>query len=222
MNKLPSNFRGLRTTGHNLSEVKRIGEWLWPRSDERCAAFTWKRLPDLDQALRNVERFGVCVQAGGNTGVWPAVLADRFDAVYTFEADPLNFRCLAANVQQENVFKFNAALGNKRGCVDMERTLNCGAHQISGFGRIPTLRIDDLELPACDFLQLDIEGYEYFALQGGEVTIMKYKPVIMVEVKGKAKRYGIDGENAKALLESWGAKLLFNVNADWVYAWPSK
>jgi FkbM family methyltransferase len=207
--------------GPSLSETKRVDGWLWPRSDERCAQFVWKRLPDLDQALTFCDRFDVAVQAGGNCGVWPDALAKKFGAVYTFEADPLNFRCLAANVPAEHVFKFNAALGYERGCVDLVRTLNCGAHRVGGPGRIPRLRIDDLALDTCDFLQLDIEGYEYPAFLGAMETIEKHHPLVMYEAKGKAKQYGVRGEDIPEFLTARGYKLVLQVNADWVWKWRS-
>lgn len=159
------------------------------------------------------------MQAGGNCGVWPDALSKQFRTVYTFEADPLNFRCLAHNVPAENVFKFNAALGDKRGCVDLHRTDNCGAHHVCGPGLIPVLRIDDLALPGCDFLQLDIEGFEYQALLGAQETLKAYRPLLMYELKGKAKKYNDNGTQIPAMLEGLGYKLVLSVNADWVYKW---
>lgn len=143
----------------------------------------------------------------------------RFRKVYTFEADPLNFRCLAANVPHENVYKFNAAAGNQRGCVGLKRTLNCGAHCVDGAGDIPTLRIDDLALPACDFLQLDIEGFEYQALLGAAETITAFHPLIMYEAKGKAAQYGTGKADIPEMLGTLGYRLVLQINADWVWQW---
>lgn len=219
-------MNGSATTGADLSETKLIGEWLWPRSDERCASFVWARLPDLHQAMALLKRFEIVVQAGGNCGVWPAELAKRFATVYTFEADPLNFRCLTANVPRENVFKFNAALGYERGCIDLERTLNCGGHRVGGAGRIPMLRIDDLALPGCDFIQLDIEGHEVHALRGASDTVLQYQPVIMIEDKTFNRRAiergeGIDKASSQCsrLLREWGYEVAAYWNSDFLYTW---
>lgn len=201
------------------TDVKLVGEWLWPNADTQCSTQVWERLPDLDQALALCRRFDVAVQAGGNCGVWPKRMAERFGAVYTFEPDPLNFRCLAHNVPNGNVFKFNAAVGNHRGGVDLYRTDNCGAHRVTRGGSIPVLRIDDLGLGACDFLQLDVEGYEYQALLGAQETLARHHPVVMYEVKGKARYYGDNGKVIPEMLAGLGYKLVLNLHADWVYVW---
>jgi hypothetical protein len=47
--------------------------------------------------------------------------------------------------------------------------------------QVQVMLIDDLELDACDAIQLDIEGYEYPALKGAERTIERFRPVIATE-----------------------------------------
>ena len=121
--------------------------------------------------------------AGGNCGVWPKHLSAEFETVDTFEPDPLNFRCLAANAPEENIFKFNAGLGWDEYPSGMERTDNCGAHRIDGAGNIPVMNVDDLRLRGCDFIQLDIEGMEHDALHGASTLIKVHHPVIMIEDK---------------------------------------
>ncbi len=88
-----------------------------------------------------------------------------------------------------------AALGMKNKPISMIGTpQNVGAHRVGGSGGIPVIRIDDLRLPACDFIQLDIEGYEYFALKGAIHTIEAFRPVIMIEDKNHHKKYGVERE----------------------------
>jgi len=129
----------------------------------------------------------VAVQAGGFIGIYPKLLSLMFDEVYTFEPDPLNFHCLVNNCQSPNIHKFNSVLGAEHQLVNVGGGLdvNPGMFKVLGSdnrSNVPTLRIDDLQLNACDLIQLDIEGYEVNALTGASETIERFKPIICCEV----------------------------------------
>jgi FkbM family methyltransferase len=132
----------------------------------------------------------VAIQSGGNCGFVTKQVSEYFDYTYTFEPDTKNFLALCLNVPDKNVYKIQSCLGEKHKMVKMvtKHPFNRGSGanyvDINNYKEsfIPTLKIDDLGLPACDFIQLDIEGYEYFALLGGEVTIKKYHPLLCLEV----------------------------------------
>jgi FkbM family methyltransferase len=47
----------------------------------------------------------------------------------------------------------------------------------------PTLREKQTQDFRIDFIKLDVQGYELFALQGGEAMLRKYKPTIAVELE---------------------------------------
>lgn len=176
--------------------------YLWPARDVRCADYIFKSLGDLDGIYPYCTAFDVVVQAGGNCGVWARELSQKFARVYTFEPCPVNFRCLAANAPQENVFKFNAALGNQHKLVRLNRNpLNVGAHFIEeGAGEIPTMRLDDLCLDTCNLLLLDVEGFEIEAIRGGWETIKRCKPIVVAEERGYSIRYGRRAGDLEALL----------------------
>jgi len=132
----------------------------------------------------------VAIQAGGNCGYVVKQMSDYFNHIYTFEPDHKNFLALCLNVTNKNVYKFQCCLGDKHEPVEMVTNhpygRGSGANYInketSEEPSIPMMKIDDLNLSACDFIQLDIEGYEYFALLGGEKTITKYHPLLCLEV----------------------------------------
>lgn len=174
------------------------GFW-WPDSDNDCQPAVLKETYKIDLLDKYLKQKKVCVQAGGNVGVFPRRLASDFGAVYTFEPDAENFSCLARNCPEANIIKFQAALGSnheqvKVGVSRPDLKNNCGAYQVTGAGITPTIMIDDLELPACDLIYLDIEGYELFALQGGYETIKKFHPVIVVENKLLPLMYDVTPE----------------------------
>lgn len=176
---------------------------LWPEGDDETRRSLHLSANDIDAVYEHCGDFESVVQAGGNVGMWPKRLAERFAKVYTFEPDQKNFRCLCANAPEENVFKFNAALGNSRGCIDLARDpKRVGAHYVKGRGEIPVLRIDDLTLPACDLIYLDVEGYELFVLLGAIKTIARCNPTIVVEDRKSSERFGIRQGSAVEFLVS--------------------
>jgi FkbM family methyltransferase len=158
--------------------------------DRECIRYSQRDLSALKAATNLVRGWRAAVQAGGNVGIFPKWLTARFETVYTFEPDAELFEALMHNAPERNIVKLQAALGSERGCVSLssirrERTdkpAHKGLTHIAGAGVVPCLRLDDLALPACDLIYLDIEGWEYFALQGAADTIARCRPVIGVEI----------------------------------------
>jgi len=196
-----------------LSGYRRERGLLWPDYDKRCAEVTFDEMAELvPSVMLHVKGNRLAVQAGGNCGQMPRMLAERFGTVYTFEPDHRNFVALTVNTAElPNVFRYQAALGRSdtdlRGLGDGDGRYpgsNCGALYMDGkaFGWIPTLTVDGLNLPGCDLLALDIEGGEAQAILGASWTIQRYRPVVVIEDKGLGKRlYGEEAGSARALLE---------------------
>jgi len=142
-----------------------------------------------------VKEKGVCVQAGGNVGVYPKALSGVFGRVLTFEPDPDNLACLERNVTEGNVMIWRAALGSEKGSCGMDHIEpdNCGAHKVTDGGSIPVMSIDSLELDRCDLIWLDIEGAEAQAICGAMATIEKFSPIIVLEEKGLGAKAALPG-----------------------------
>lgn len=172
--------------------MKSYGGFLWPIGDRHAAKVLLNEVRGLDVAMEYVRGRDVCVQAGGNVGVWPAYLAKTFAEVWTFEPDLANYLCLLRNIPS-GVYPFLAALGHKPMGVSMELSPdNVGAHSLDIMhpGRTPVLTIDELELQACDLIVLDCEGFEPLIVDGAADTIRKFKPVLMIEDKDLSRHYG--------------------------------
>lgn len=204
-----------------IDEVELREGWYWPRTDQSCWAFM-QAYPKLPQEVAEfVTNKRVVVQAGGNCGFYPKQYADLFDTVYTFEPEWLNFYCLNLNVPESNVIKNQSCLGNTHQLVNLAiKPKNRGKNYVKGRGNYPTYRIDDLNLEVCDLIHLDIEGYEYYALQGAEETIKRCKPVIVIEMWDKLDNRFEENINEKtnALLTSLGYSYLQTLHeSDKVY-----
>jgi FkbM family methyltransferase len=202
--------------------------WYWPRNDghngrteeEGSCWYFMKTHPDVPKKIsQHVPNKGVVVQAGGNCGFYVKQYADIFNLVYTFEPEPVNFFCLNLNVTSPNVLKFQACLGDKHEGVMLGNFMpDVGATHVAGSGPIPTFRIDDLALQACDLIHLDIEGYELNALKGAIETINKFKPVIALEFyKDWAARYATTLDDIDQFLAELGYQFTLDEQGDRIY-----
>lgn len=204
-------------------ETERINGFLWPKADTECrrVAFDWAT--DLDQVYPHVTDWGVCVQAGGNCGVWPKALAKRFDTVYTFEPDPLNFYCLVNNATERNIVKAQAMLGEVHAPRMLEGDAsNCGAYFMAGAGRYPVVAIDSLMLQSCGLIYLDIEGAEMEALRGAAGTIAEHRPVLAIENKGHSERFGYTREQVEAWVIAQGYRVVARPHRDVIFVHASR
>lgn len=194
---------------------KTLNGFLWPETDHECAQVAWAWLPDLDKAIGLCKGRAVALQAGGNCGVWPKHLARHFERVYTWEPDPANFHCLTHNATEANVVKFQAALGNKPAWIDLNRRAeNVGAYTVKPGGILPTMRIDDLGLDACDLVYLDVEGSELNALRGAAMTLEKFRPVVAIEENQLCEQFGVARGEVGRWLELFGYREVLRSHND--------
>jgi FkbM family methyltransferase len=186
--------------------------WNWGafRGDEAALKYARRDLADLDRVLGYVPGRRVAVQAGGSLGIYPKRLAQVFAAVYTFEADVDNFVKLVLNAPERHIYRYQAALGYHPILVGTSRVRRDGKDRPShdgtvhtdGSGMVPTWRVDELHLPICDLLCLDVEGDELKALWGASHTLEACRPVLMVEINVNIKAAGFSEDDVRAYLRS--------------------
>lgn len=142
--------------------------------------------------LEQVPEKKVCIQAGGNCGMYAMFYSKFFEKVYTFEPDPSNYACLEVNMQHcPNVSHFRAGLGAKQEerVLTNPSTNNVGTHNIVARDFDPgqadvivdMTTIDSLYLERCDLIHLDIERHEPSAIAGAMQTIQSFWPIIILE-----------------------------------------
>jgi FkbM family methyltransferase len=201
--------------------MKLVEGWQVPDIDECCINALIVELPDLLQSYAFMTQFRTVIQAGGNIGVYPATMAKQFERVITVEPDFVNYQALLLNVAgHDNIDHAQAAFGDKEGTASVDHVYpeNIGAHQLKAGNDVRVIPIDYFEVHDCDFIQLDIEGYEHLALLGAEKTIKKTYPVITLELKGLGSRYGYTDEDTINLLQDWGYEIVGRVNRDVIFA----
>jgi len=196
-------------------------EWSWPDEDEKLVQ-VFDHVVDIDLTMKYIDNPRVCVQAGGACGVWPLRYAQLFETVHTFEPMALNRQCLNVNVKgYDNIIVHPFGLSDKNESGDMvfdrSEHNNYGAVYFKpGSGDVKTMTIDSLELDVCDLIQLDIEGYELEALQGAVETIVKCKPVVVLEEK-PLPQLSRDHKAPRYYLESLGYKEIDRVHKDVIF-----
>jgi FkbM family methyltransferase len=207
----------------NLTVLK-DNKWVWPANDESSWEGQQSQKDLYMHLLPYVKNKNVMIQAGGNCGFVLDGFTKHFNNIYTFEPDPVNFYCLNRNITSHNIIKIQGCLGNSPYPVSIQhlsregRAFDIGGVHVSGSGFTPVFRIDDLNLPDCNLIQLDIEGYEFEALSGAIETIKKFKPVICVEMHdGWLNRYDSSSEKIESLLESLDYKFLSTYHADKIF-----
>jgi len=204
----------------DLIEIRK--GWWWPKHDTAC----WKYLSTRQQVPENVSNYvdkkRVLVQAGGNAGLYVKLYENIFDTIYTFEPDPINFYCLTKNTTAKTI-KFQGCLGNSPNLVNLSydeinlKKPNSGGYRVKGSGDIPTIILDNLNLPIVDLIHLDIEGFEKFALLGSLETIKRCKPIIALELNGLAKNYNHTDNDVKNLIKSLGYNEIGIVDDDAIF-----
>jgi FkbM family methyltransferase len=134
------------------------------------------------------------LDVGANIGYYTLLFGDLVSPdgfVSAIEPDSENFELLVNNVKIPLALGLtevhNLALGNKEHAAPLFRAIeNTGMHRMyssvccgDGFTEVQVIRGDSLELAPLDFLKIDIEGYEPFALQGLIQTI-KQSPQLKI------------------------------------------
>jgi FkbM family methyltransferase len=146
----------------------------------------------------------IALDVGANIGTHSVVLSKYYKKVFAFE--PLFYELLEKNLELNNINNVDVlpfGLSDKKSKSFIKRdNVNPGASYIdseNGSESIDLNSLDNLafENPIC-FMKIDVEGHELEVINGAKNTILKNKPVIIIEIKNKKVYY---------LLESLGYSL---------------
>ncbi|MGB3851207.1 MAG: FkbM family methyltransferase [Tunicatimonas sp.] len=177
--------------------------------------------------LENVqlEDDDIMLDIGANIG-WYSVLFDKYSSasarIYAFEPDPLNYGLLALNAQRNNAHKITCipqALSDRQ----ETKTLylyphkNRGRHSLLPLHtgeqvEVDTTTVDSflsdaqLDPRRVKFVKIDVEGYEYFVLQGAK-QLLPHLPLLHTEYSlAMMEKGGIDAQAFIDLVMEFGFK----------------
>lgn len=193
------------------------GVW-WPDDVGTKWQHAFRHVQSLEWTLKRCKQRRTAVQAGGNIGLWPRRMAEWFTRVITFEPDAISRACLQQNVPP-SVEVRDEALGERVSACDLSRK-SLGSHRVQEGTALPMIALDVLQLVDVDLLQLDVEGYEWHALQGARETIARCHPLIQVELRGFTEKYGQTDEAVSTYLYGLGYRIVSKQpGSDVVFEW---
>lgn len=128
--------------------------------------------------------------------------------IFSFEPQSRMFELLKENILinslQDRVHLHHAAVGHRAGSAELASVVQDGSHagetieygtdkrfNLGGLSlghggeAVPLVRLDDMNLPGCDFLKIDVEGFEPLVVRGAEQLIERFRPVVLFEKNHK-------------------------------------
>jgi len=221
--------------------MKKINSWYLPDNEKHLVKYI-KKQDGYQQdcrthALSFVQNYRCAIDVGAHVGLWSRELTEKFERVIAFEPMPAHRECYRKNVNLDKVMLMPYALGDKESLVRMDTDPESTGHTfVGGAGETEQVTLnwcamqDSFLYEYVDFIKLDCEGYEYFALKGAENVLLKHRPIINIEQKAFIQdltALGIDdpfylkhGQYAACkYLESIGAKFLSRFKDEFVYGW---
>ena len=206
--------------------MKQVYNYWLPDSDEHFEKMITKRISQggpaqyqddvRDEAYKYVNDFSIAVDVGANVGFWSVPLSDKFEKVIAFEPMAQVYECLVENTKNlSNIILNNFALGSETKNVNMVfDSSNTGNSYIDGNpGNIKVKKLDDSFMPKFSLIKIDCERHELEVLKGAVNTLLKYKPIVVVEQQPETE------ECAGKFLKELGAIELGNVRKDYIFGW---
>jgi FkbM family methyltransferase len=152
----------------------------------------------------------VLFDVGGNIGVIATILAKKMKkgtTIYSFEPAPLSFKYLAdtARVQKGNakIIPVNLAVSNNNDKLYFTNDGNSCTNHIATGEEANTISIDCITIDAyCtnnkvvpQVMKVDIEGAEFWALEGMQQTLRNNNVMVLVEIhQGYLAEHNITGD----------------------------
>jgi len=154
-----------------------------------------------DFAQKVLPRFRTCIDIGSNNACNAIHYAERFHTVECFEPTPLAQTLWKNTVRDNavtNVSLHTEALAECAGVTEIiTHERNGGHNHLAHYDKNPRARrdrlgrdtvavqtqtLDSYSFTRVDFIKIDVEGYEWFVLQGAEQTIQRERPLLQLEI----------------------------------------
>lgn len=173
-----------------------------------------ENIEEISEYAKWIPEGSIVVDAGACIGDHAVVYSQLVGVggyVYAFEPHPHAFAALKRNMARlNNVTVYNIALGCAAGVQRLQMEDNAGASYVSedGLFDVNCVPLDGL-VHRCDFIHLDVEGYESCVLKGAKYLIERCRPVMSIEVcDSHLRRAGSSEQELMAILEMYGYNVI--------------
>ncbi len=141
-----------------------------------------------------VHRRSVAVDIGANIGLYAYPLSRIFDKIVAFEPIP-QCSSILKNYKAKNIEVHSVGLSSFTGVLELcipvqngEEIFGCASFsnskiQSSKSIRCPVAKLDSYALTNVSFMKIDAEGHEIEVIKGGDATIKREKPLILIEIE---------------------------------------
>lgn len=177
--------------------------------------FANKLEPELGSLRQLLPNCRVAVDVGANRGLYTYVLSSFCKQVVAFEPQPWCYSKIAASANPK-IVAHNVGLSDKAGTLNLHVPHDNKGRYYDGLAsfrelpnskkiQVPVSLLDDYSLSEVDFIKIDVEGHEFEVITGAEKTILRNKPILLIEIEqrhitrpineifGKVSSLGYDG-----------------------------
>jgi FkbM family methyltransferase len=188
-------------------------KWIVGSSNHGC----WLGSYEFDKQRlfeRTIKQGSIVFDLGGHVGFYTLLsseLVGPSGKVFVFEPLPRNLFYLKEHLllnHVNNVTVIEAAVSDKDGVVSFDEgpSSSMGHLYSNGKLQVRTVVLDDLisnrEIPAPDYMKIDIEGAEFLALSGAKTMLEDSHPTIFLATHGSVVH-----QECSHLLQSLGYQL---------------
>jgi FkbM family methyltransferase len=157
--------------------------------------FETYQLSEYNLAMSKVKNRRVAIDVGANLGIMSYRMVKDFEYVHAFE--PLFHEYILKNVTSDNLKVHPYAVGDE----EKIETMRVGIYRSGGSNIVKTkekdqkyqdvrvVKIDSFNIKNVDFMKIDVEDYELYALLGSLNTIQEFKPTILIELQTSNPNY---------------------------------
>jgi FkbM family methyltransferase len=188
---------------------------------DRALAVALRRVyPRIEPELRHLPELiagGTALDVGAWYGPWSYRLRRHAERVVAVEPNPRLAALLRSSLPGVHVVE--AALGDHSGEVPLYIPPGRGREGVASLTpaasmtgtTVPMRTLDELGLTDLRLVKLDVEGHELGALRGGERTIRRDRPTLLVEVEVRMQPVG----PVLDLLTGWGYAASVLIDGSW-------